>query len=67
MKGAEILVKSLKIQGVKHIFGIPGNHVLSLYDALRNSNIKTILIPGNHDSPYFIDTFNTLFLSTSYI
>ena len=57
MKGAEILVKSLKIQGVKHIFGIPGNHVLSLYDALRNSNIKTILATHEPSVGFMADAY----------
>jgi len=32
--GAEILVKSLKEEGVEHIFGYPGGSVLPLYDTL---------------------------------
>lgn len=57
MKGSEILVKSLKIQGVKHIFGIPGNHVLSFYDALKNSDIKTILATHEPSVGFMADTY----------
>ncbi len=47
MNGALLLIKSLEDQGVKHIFGIPGNHVLGLYDAFRESSIEHIL--GTHE------------------
>ena len=46
MKGssAEILVKYLEQEGVEYIFGIPGGHLLPLYDALyKNGKIKPIL------------------------
>jgi len=33
---AEILLNFLKIERVKHVFGIPAGPVLLLYDALRN-------------------------------
>src|SRR3990172_611358 len=34
MTGAEILIESLKKEGVKHIFGYPGGVVLNIFDAL---------------------------------
>ncbi len=34
MSGAEIVIRALKEQGVKHIFGYPGGAVLPIYDAL---------------------------------
>src|SRR4030042_1711258 len=46
MKGssAEILVKYWEQEGVEYIFGIPGGHLLPLYDALyKNDKIKPIL------------------------
>lgn len=33
--GAEIVIKSLQAEGVKHIFGYPGGAVLHIYDALE--------------------------------
>ena len=32
--GAEILIESLKREGVKHIFGYPGGVVLNIFDVL---------------------------------
>ena len=34
LSGAEMVVRALKDQGVKHIFGYPGGAVLPIYDAL---------------------------------
>src|SRR5580698_7020610 len=34
LTGAEMVVRALKDQGVKHIFGYPGGAVLPIYDAL---------------------------------
>jgi acetolactate synthase-1/2/3 large subunit len=43
MKGAELLVKSLENEGVKRIFGIPGEENLDLMDALIDSNIEFVV------------------------
>ena len=40
--GAEVLCDCLKRRGVKVVFGIPGVHNLSLFEALRRSNIRVI-------------------------
>ncbi|HEY0299968.1 MAG TPA: thiamine pyrophosphate-binding protein, partial [Rhizomicrobium sp.] len=34
LSGAEMVIRALKDQGVKHIFGYPGGAVLPIYDAL---------------------------------
>lgn len=41
--GAEIVVQSLKEEGVDIMFGYPGGVLLDLYDALFNSGIKHVL------------------------
>ncbi len=38
LSGAEIVIRALKDQGVKHIFGYPGGAVLPIYDALFADN-----------------------------
>lgn len=43
LKGAEILLRCLKEEGVDTIFGYPGGTVLPIYDALFNSDIRHIL------------------------
>ena len=47
ISGAEAIVRSLKREGVKVIFGIPGGSVLPLYDALYDADIKHVL--GRHE------------------
>ena len=45
MTGAEIVVRALRDQGVKHIFGYPGGAILPIYDALfQQDAIEHILV-----------------------
>lgn len=44
MKVSEVIVKCLKEENVKIIFGYPGATVVPLYEALRRSDIKHILV-----------------------
>jgi acetolactate synthase-1/2/3 large subunit len=45
MTGAEMVVETLKDQGVRHIFGYPGGAVLPIYDALfHQDEIRHILV-----------------------
>jgi len=44
LSGAEIVIRALKDQGIKHIFGYPGGAVLPIYDALfANENMLHVL------------------------
>src|SRR3974390_891980 len=38
LSGAEMVIRALKDQGVRHIFGYPGGAVLPIYDALFRQN-----------------------------
>jgi acetolactate synthase-1/2/3 large subunit len=40
---SELLVKYLEQLGVECVFGIPGSHILPVYDALYDSPIKSVL------------------------
>lgn len=42
--GAHILIQALKDQGVDTIFGYPGGAVLEIYDAIRESDIRHVLV-----------------------
>ncbi|MEM5769037.1 MAG: thiamine pyrophosphate-binding protein, partial [Bacillota bacterium] len=42
--GAEAVVQILQHYGVDLIFGYPGGAILPLYDALRDSTIKHVLV-----------------------
>jgi len=41
---SEIVVQFLENLGVKSIFGIPGSHILPVYDALYDSPIQSVLV-----------------------
>lgn len=40
---AELLVRFMERLGIDHIFGMPGAHILPVYDRLYDSNIRTVL------------------------
>jgi acetolactate synthase-1/2/3 large subunit len=44
MSGAEILIKSLKKEGVKHIFGYPGGVVLNIFDVLYDEKDVELIL-----------------------
>lgn len=44
IKAADAIIKCLEQENVNVIFGYPGGAVLPLYEALRNSNIKHVLV-----------------------
>src|ERR1700745_3224285 len=41
--GADLLVKSLELQGVEYVFGIPGAKIDKVFDRLLDSPIKTVV------------------------
>ena len=43
MNVAERLVEILEENGITHIFGIPGDQILPMYEALSKSGIEHIL------------------------
>ncbi|MGA2080788.1 MAG: biosynthetic-type acetolactate synthase large subunit [Holophaga sp.] len=43
LKGAEIVIESLKFHGVDLVFGYPGGTIMPVYDALYRSGFKHIL------------------------
>ncbi len=43
MRAADAIVKALEMEGVEHIFGIPGGAIIEVYDALYDSEINHIL------------------------
>lgn len=43
MKASDLFVKALENEGVKYVFGIPGEENLDLLESLRKSKIKLIL------------------------
>jgi acetolactate synthase-1/2/3 large subunit len=44
LKGAQIMLKALKEEGVDTIFGYPGGVVIDIYDELAKSDIRHVLV-----------------------
>lgn len=44
IKASEAIIKCLKAENINTVFGYPGGAVLPLYEALRNSDIRHILV-----------------------
>lgn len=43
MTGAQVLVRSLEARDVRYVFGIPGAKIDAVFDALHDSQIKTVV------------------------
>jgi acetolactate synthase-1/2/3 large subunit len=41
---SELIVRYLESLGIDHIFGMPGAHVLPIYDCLHDSKVKSVLV-----------------------
>ena len=44
LSGAQALIKSLEMEGVEVMFGLPGGAILPVYDPLIDSSIRHILV-----------------------
>ena len=52
ISGAEMVVRALRDQGVKHIFGYPGGAVLPIYDALfQQEDVEHVLVRHEQGAP----------------
>jgi len=57
MTGAEILIESLRRQGVEVIFGYPGGAVLPIFDKLYDSDIRFILTRHEQGAAHAADGY----------
>ncbi|MDI6605659.1 MAG: biosynthetic-type acetolactate synthase large subunit [Candidatus Omnitrophota bacterium] len=57
MTGAQILIESLKREGVEVIFGYPGGSVLPLFDKLYDADIKFILTRHEQGAAHAADGY----------
>jgi len=55
--GAEIIIESLKKEGVEAIFGYPGGTVLPFYDALYDSDLKHYLVRHEQGAAHAADGY----------
>ncbi len=58
LRGAEIFVKALKDEGVKHLFGYPGGAVLHIYDELyKQTEVEHILVRHEQGAAHAADGY----------
>ena len=69
--GGDVVVETLTALGVSHVFGIPGQHALGLFDAIRRSNLRFVSSRVENNSAFEADGYTratgevgVLFLST---
>src|SRR5271170_6622484 len=60
MNGAELLVSALENEGVRQIFGIPGEENLDVVEALRRSAIKLVLTRHEQAAAFMAATHGRL-------
>ncbi|MGZ5057417.1 MAG: acetolactate synthase 3 large subunit [Methylobacter sp.] len=58
LNGAQIVIQSLKDEGVEYVFGYPGGAVLHLYDALfQQDDVKHILVRHEQGATHAADGY----------
>ena len=57
---AEVLVKCLENEGVKYVFGIPGEENLDMMNALEKSNIRVIVVRHEQGAAFMADMYGRL-------
>mgnify|MGYP001596499940 CR=1 FL=1 len=60
MKAAELLVRALENEGVKFIFGVPGEENLDFLDALSRSAIKFVITRHEQGAGFMAATYGRL-------
>lgn len=60
MNTAEVLIRCLENEGVKYIFGIPGEETLELMEAIKNSSIQFITVRHEQGAAFMADVCGRL-------
>lgn len=58
MTGAQIIVETLKREGVRHVFGIPGGSSLPIFDALYDASFRVILTRHEQGAAHMADAYS---------
>lgn len=60
MKTTDLLIRALEAEGVKYIFGVPGEENLDFLESLRTSKIKLILTRHEQGAGFMAATYGRL-------
>src|ERR671923_1659118 len=59
-KSSDVFVECLEAEGVKHVFGIPGEETLDLNESLAKSSIQFVPVRHEQGGAYMADTYGRL-------
>ena len=59
-KASDLFVECLEVEGVKHVFGIPGEETLDLNESLANSSVDFIPVRHEQGGAYMADMYGRL-------
>jgi acetolactate synthase-1/2/3 large subunit len=59
-KASDLFVECLEVEGVKHVFGIPGEETLDLNESLSRSSIEFIPVRHEQGGAYMADVYGRL-------
>lgn len=57
LSGAEMIVQSLKDEGVEYVFGYPGGSVLDIYDAIHTLGLNHVLVRHEQGAVHMADGY----------
>ena len=59
-RASDVFVECLEAEGVKHVFGIPGEETLDLNEALEHSSIEFVPVRHEQGGAYMADVYGRL-------
>lgn len=59
-KASEVFVECLEAEGVKHVFGIPGEETLDLNESLADSQVEFVPVRHEQGGAYMADVYGRL-------
>src|SRR4051812_44790169 len=59
-KASDVFVECLEAEGVKHVFGIPGEETLDLNESLADSSIEFVPVRHEQGGAYMADVYGRL-------
>ncbi len=60
MKASDLFIKALENEGVKHIFGVPGEENLDLVESIRKSTIELVTVRHEQSAGFMAATYGRL-------
>src|SRR2546421_6036486 len=59
-KASDVFVECLEAEGVKHVFGIPGEETLDLSESLADSSVQFVPVRHEQGGAYMADAYGRL-------